>query len=54
MSYWFSETNLLTEAQLNASSTAAGVVGHPLKEGTGSAAAATDGPYSGSSNRSYT
>jgi hypothetical protein len=54
VSYWFSQTNRLATATLEASSTAGGVVGYPLKEGSGAAVCATDGVYAGSRNRLYT
>ncbi len=53
MSYWFSETNFISSASLSVSSKADGIVGYPLKEGLGSAAAATDGNYTGSAGNLY-
>lgn len=53
MSYWFSETNFLASATLSVSSLAEGVVGYPLKEGLGSAAAVSDGSYTGSAGALY-
>ena len=46
-------TNYLSSASLEVSSQAAGVVGYPLKEGTGSAAAVTTGEYTGPSGTIY-
>ncbi len=53
MSYWFSKTNYLSSAALEVSSQAAGVVGYPLKEGSGSAAAVTAGEYAGPAGTIY-
>ena len=53
MSYWFSETNFVASASLSVSSQAEGIVGYPLKEGLGAAAAVSDGSYTGSGGVLY-
>ncbi len=53
MSYWFSKTNFIASATLEVSSKADGVVGYPLKEGSGSAALVSDGRYSGPAGTLY-
>lgn len=53
MSYWLSNENFVTRATVTVSSTAAGQIGHPLKLGSGAAAAVTGGQYVGP-ERSYT
>ncbi len=54
MSYWFGTTNHIENAVLTASSTKPGTVGHPIKIGTGSAVAETQGEYTGPRTRVYT
>lgn len=57
--YWLGQENLLEDGQLEASSTASGVVGYPVKIGTsvgdpGAAAMLTQGGYTGPNTRTYT
>lgn len=53
MSYWLSNENFVARATVTVSSTSAGQIGHPLKLGSGAAAAVTGGQYIGP-ERSYT